>query len=322
MNVTVIGSGAFGFAIAMMLHKNGNKVTMWSHSKEEVENLNKRKVEIIPGIKIPKDINFTSSYEEALKNTDIIFIMVAAKYVGDVAKNIKPYINTKMHFCIGSKGIEQGSCKFVNQIFKDYIKTKNISVISGPSFAIDVVNNNPIGFSIAGESSETKETIIKVLSNDTIKLRTSTDLIGIELCGAIKNVIAIAAGILEGLGYSESTRSFLIVESMHDIKELIKALGGKKKTILSFAGIGDLLLTATSTKSRNYSYGILLGKKDYKAAKKYLEVNTVEGFYTLNSIYTLLKRKKIKMPVIDLIYKIVMNNDDPSLLVNFLVQKK
>ena len=109
---------------------------------------------------------------------------------------------------------------------------------------------------------------------------------------------------------------------MHDIRELIKGLGGKKKTILSFAGIGDLLLTCTSTKSRNYSYGILLGKKDFTSANEYLNNNTVEGFYTLKSIYTLIKRKKIKMPVIDLIYKIVMNNANPSLLASFLINKE
>ena len=322
MNVTVIGTGVFGYAIAKMLHKNGNNITMWAHNQEEVNLLQKGKKEIIPGEKIPKDIKFTNNYEEALKDTQIIFIMVAAQYVGEVAANIKPYINDKMHFCIGSKGIEQGSCKFVHQVFNDHIKTKYVSVISGPSFAIDVVNNEPIGFAIASKSFKTKNMIKKVLASDTIKLRSSSDIIGIEICGSIKNIIAVASGILNGLGYKESTRSFLIVESMHDIKELINGLGGKKKTILSFAGIGDLLLTCTSEKSRNYSYGILIGQGKKEAAEKYLEMNTVEGYYTLKSIYTLLRRKKIKMPVIDLIYKIIMKDANPNLLVDFLIKKK
>lgn len=322
MNVTVIGTGVFGYAIAKMLHKNGNNITMWAHNQEEVNLLQKGKKEIIPGEKIPKDIKFTNNYEEALKDTQIIFIMVAAQYVGEVAANIKPYINDKMHFCIGSKGIEQGSCKFVHQVFNDHIKTKYVSVISGPSFAIDVVNNEPIGFAIASKSFKTKNMIKKVLASDTIKLRSSSDIVGIEICGSIKNIIAVASGILNGLGYKESTRSFLIVESMHDIKELINGLGGKKKTILSFAGIGDLLLTCTSEKSRNYSYGILIGQGKKEAAEKYLEMNTVEGYYTLKSIYTLLRRKKIKMPVIDLIYKIIMKDANPNLLVDFLINKK
>lgn len=322
MNVAVIGSGAFGFSMALMLNKNKNKVVMWCSTEDKVKQINAGKLEIIKGITIPSEIKFTSSYEEAVKNADLVFLIPAAKYIKDVCIGIKPYVSKKIVYCIGSKGIEQGSCEFVHEVFKRYIKTNNFAVISGPSFAIDVAHNEPIGFSLASKSKTAQSTIIKALASDTIKLRPSHDLIGTELCGSIKNVIAVAAGMLNGMGYNESTRSFLIVESMHDIKELIKGLGGKKKTILSFAGIGDLLLTCTSTKSRNYSYGVLLGKKDFVAAKEYLDNNTVEGYYTLKSIYTLIKRKKIKMPVIDLIYKIVMKNENPSLLVNFLINKE
>ena len=163
--------------------------------------------------------------------------------------------------------------------------------------------------------------IKKVLENDTLKLRTTNDVIGVELCGSIKNVIAIAAGILEGLGYTESTRSFLITESLHDIKSLIYGLNGNKKTILSFAGVGDLLLTATSTKSRNYSYGILIGQKKLEEADKFVNNTTVEGYYTLKSIYTLIKRKKIDMPIINLIYQIIINKKAPEKLVEFLIKK-
>lgn len=317
-----MGSGAFGFAIALMLKKNNNNVTIWCSTKEKADELNKHESEIIPGIKIPKDLKFTNSYEEAIKNKDLIFLMTAAKYTASICQNIKPFINKNMCFCIGSKGIEQGSCKFLHEVFKDNINNRNYAIISGPSFAIDVAHNEPIGFSLAANNKYTEKKIITALASDTIKLRPSKDMVGTEICGSIKNVIAVAAGMIEGLGYKESTRSFLIVESMHDIKELINGLGGKKKTILSFAGIGDLLLTCTSTKSRNYSYGVLLGKKDFEGAKTYLENNTVEGYYTLKSIYTLLRRKKIKMPVIDLIYRIVIYNADPSLLVDFLISKK
>ena len=163
--------------------------------------------------------------------------------------------------------------------------------------------------------------IKNVMENDMLKLRPSNDIIGVELSGSIKNVIAIAAGILDGMGYQESTRSFLITESLHDIKNLIYGLGGKKKTILSFAGVGDLLLTATSTKSRNYSYGKLIGQGKMKEAEEFLNEKTVEGFYTLKSIHTLIRRKKIKMPIINLIYGIIINNKKPNTLVDFLIKK-
>lgn len=324
MNIAIIGTGAYGLANALMLLKNNNKIKMWVESEEKCEfyNQNRNNLDFLPGIKIPKEIEFSHSYEYVLKNADIVFIMVAAKYVASVSKEILKYQTPKMHFCIGSKGIEQDTCMFVDQVFKKFIKTKNLAVVSGPSFAIDLAKSEPVGLTLASKNKKTISIIKKAYGKNTIKLRPSSDILGIEICGSIKNVIAVAAGILEGLGYSESTRSFLITESLHDIKELIYGLGGRKKTILSYAGVGDLLLTATSIKSRNYSYGILVGKKDFKSAEKYLETTTVEGYYTLKSIYKLLRKKKIKMPVIDLIYKVIMNNEDPTLLVEFLLNKK
>ncbi len=324
MNITIIGTGVYGISMAMALSLNKkNKIIMWSESEESKKQIEASRSAFAPlgGKSIPDCITFTTSYEEALKNAELVFVMSAAKFVGSVCKGMMPYIHDKMHFIIGSKGIEQESCRFVHEVFLSFIETKRLAVISGPSFAIDIANLEPIGLSIATKSRDTLNMALKAYKSTNIKLRESKDLIGVELCGSIKNVIAVAAGILEGLGYTESTRSFLITESLHDMKELIDGLGGNKKTILSFAGVGDLLLTATSTKSRNYSYGVYLGKKNFKEAKNFLENTTVEGFYTLKSIYTLLRRKKIKMPVIDLIYNIVMNDDDPNKLSEFLMKK-
>lgn len=325
MNICILGTGVYGIAMANSLIQNKkNKIVMWTESSESLKRLEKSRnnFELLGGIKLDEKIKFTTSYEEALNDADIVFIMTAAKFVGSVCKDIMPYINKKMHFVIGSKGIEQESCRFVHEVFLNFISTRKLAVISGPSFAIDIANLEPIGLSVAVKSNDTLNTLLKAYKGTNIKLRKSTDMVGIELCGSIKNVIAVAAGILEGLGYSESTRSFLITESLHDIKKLIHALNGKKKTILSYAGVGDLLLTATSTKSRNYSYGVILGKGDFNKATKYLEETTVEGYYTLKSIYTLLRQKKIKMPVIDLIYNIVMKGENPEKLATFLMEKK
>lgn len=325
MNICILGTGVYGIAMASALAQNKkNKIVMWTESDESLERLEKTRnsFDLLNRMKIDEGIKFTTSYEEALKNADIVFIMTAAKFVNSVCKEIMPYISNKMHFVIGSKGIEQESCRFIHEVFLNYINTRRLAVISGPSFAIDIANFEPIGLSVAVKNNDTFNTLLKVYKGTNIKLRKSTDMIGVELCGSIKNVIAVASGILEGLGYSESTRSFLITESLHDIKELIHALNGKKKTILSYAGVGDLLLTATSTKSRNYSYGVLLGQKKFADATKYLEATTVEGYYTLKSIYTLLRRKKIKMPVVDLIYNIVMKGEQPEKLATFLMEKK
>ena len=322
-NIAIIGTGAYGLSIALTLLKNKKNIRMWVESEERAEFLNNNRDNsgILPNIKIPEQITFSNNYEYILKDAKIVFIAVAAKFVSSVTEEISKYDIKDKHFCILSKGIEQNTCEFVIDVFKRHINTKNVSVISGPSFAIDLANNEPIGLTIASKNKDTINIIKKVLENDTLKLRSSNDIIGVELCGSIKNVIAIAAGILEGLGYSESTRSFLITESLHDIKSLIYGLGGKKKTILSFAGVGDLILTATSTKSRNYSYGILIGKGNIYDCENYIKTNTVEGYYTLKSIYKLIKKKKIKMPIIDLIYKIIINGENPKKLAEFLIKK-
>lgn len=323
MNIAIIGSGVFGIANAISLSQNkNNNIIMWTESEESLNRINasRDKFEPLGGLKIPKSIKFTTSYEEALKDAQIVLIMVAAKFINNVSIEIKPYIKKNMVFIIGSKGIEQGSCRFVHEVFRENIKTLNLGVISGPSFAIDIANLEPTALACATKNTNVFNKLKKAYTDTNIKLRRSKDLIGTELAGSIKNVVAIASGMLEGMGYKESTRAFLITESLHDIKELTYKLGGNKKSILSYAGVGDLLLTATSTKSRNYTYGTLLAQ-DKNKANKFLEENTVEGYYTLKSIYSLLRKKKVKMPLIDLIYKIVMNDEDPKELINFLMNK-
>ena len=196
-------------------------------------------------------------------------------------------------------------------------------VISGGTFAEDIINMVPIGFSLASRSNYTRNIITKAMANDYVKIRHTRDIIGTEICGSIKNVIAIASGMLDGMGYPISTSTMFITESLHDIKALIKALGGNKKTILSFAGFGDILLTCTSTKSRNYTLGKLIGEgKSKEEINNYIKNTTIEGLYTLYSIKKLLRNKKIKMPIINLIYDIIVNEKEPSNLTKFLIEKE
>lgn len=323
--IALVGTGVYGLAMAMMINKNYKDITMWTEDNSKYEKYLKDGCikDLIPDFEAPKNIKLTNDYEEAVKGKDIIFIMSTAQWVGAICRSIKPFITKSTIVCIASKGIENVSCQFLSDIAYQELKIKNIAIISGPSFAIDMANNNPVGLSIASHSKKALKEIKKVVANDTLKLRESNDLIGVQICGSIKNVIALAAGMLSGMNYPESTQSFLITESLHDIKNLISALGGNPKTILSFAGVGDLLLTCTSTKSRNFSFGRMIGAGATKEEKEeHLKNTTVEGYHTLKSIYKLVKKKKIKMPIIDLIYKIVMNDEDPHLLVSFLINKK
>ena len=324
MKITIIGTGAYSIGIALMLaKKENNNIMLWTENKEYVKEFNEthKLNKIFDSIKLPNNIYLTNDFEEALKDTSLIFLITSAKYILNVCESILPFYKNQP-ICIASKGIEHNTLSTLSNLVRNKLWTNNVSVISGPTFAIDLVNNEPAALAIAGYNNKTINIVRENLANETLKLRKSSDIIGIQLCGSVKNIIAIAAGILKGLGYSESTQAFLINESLHDMKNIIHALGGKKKTILSFAGIGDLLLTCSSTKSRNYSFGYIIGStKDSAEIKKYLEENTVEGYYTLNSIYKMLQKKGIEIPLITLINNIVCNGQNPEDLAEFLIKK-
>ena len=326
MNIGIIGTGAYGLALALQFDKKSkNNVKMWTKFEQEKNEIvtYRENRKVLPGVRIPKDIEISNDMEYVVKDSDIIVIAVPAAFVGDVSKEIKNYYNKNQQFVLASKGIERGTCLFVDDIFKKYVKTKNYCVISGPSFAVDIVTNCPIGLTIASERKKTIKIVKKALENDSLKLRESSDVIGVEICGSIKNVIAIAAGMLDGLGYPESTQAMFITESLNDIKELISKLGGDRDTILTFAGFGDLLLTATSKKSRNFSFGILLGKKlPQSEIDEYVNNTTIEGLYTIKSIYKLLKHRKVRIPIINLIYDIINNKKRVEELPRFLIAKK
>ncbi len=326
MNIGIIGTGAYGLALAIQFNENRkNTVRAWTKFESEKDEIvtygENRKV--LPGVKIPNDIEISTNLEYVIKNSDIIVIAVPAAFVGDVSSEIKKYYRRNQQFVLASKGIERGTCQFVDEIFRKHIKTKNYCVISGPSFAVDIVTDCPIGLTIASERKKTIKIVRRALENETIRLRESNDIIGVEICGSIKNVIAIAAGILDGMGYPESTQAMFITESLNDIKELISKLGGNKDTILTYAGFGDLLLTATSKKSRNYTYGMMIGKKlPQEEIDDYVRTTTIEGLYTIQSIYKLLKHKKVRMPIINLIYDVINEKKSVSALPKFLITKK
>lgn len=325
MKIGILGTGAYGLALASVFEENQCKVTMWTKFEEEKEELEKKRKDDrkLPKYKIPKSIGFTTNLSQAVLEQDLIVIAVPASFVDDIAKQLSLLVTKEKPICIASKGIEQDTCLFLSNIVERYVKSKHLAVLSGPSFAIDIVNKEPIGFTLATKSKKMQTLLEQSLANHHIKLRKTEDFIGVEICGAIKNVIALAAGMLEGIQASESTKAMFITESLHDIKALIKGLGGSKKTILSYAGFGDLLLTCTSTKSRNFTYGKMLGeKRSLKELEQYRKETTIEGLYTLESIYQLINHKKIKIPIIDLIYAIVWNQQDCHKLLDFLVTKE
>ena len=321
MNITILGAGAYGLALSSMFLENNCNITMWTKSDDEKETLEKERCnkKLLPDYKISKKIKFTTNLEKAVKDANVIVIAIPVKYVTNIIMELKDYYKKEQHICIASKGIEQGSCLFIASIIKKNIKTNKFCVISGGTFAVDMIKKVPLGLSLASKNKSTINIIKKTLQNDYLKLTITNDVFGVEMYGAIKNVIAIAGGIIDGMGYPESTKCMFITKSLNDIVELIYEMGGNKKTILTYAGIGDLLLTCNSVKSRNYSFGRMIGEKVSKEKlDEYINNTTIEGLYTLKSIYDLIHSKKIKMPIINIIYDIVYNHKDTKLLEDYL----
>ncbi len=322
MKVTILGAGAFALGLVNVVYKNTKSITIWSAVKDEVDLLNKeRSNKKVLDYRIPDEVKVTSDLEEAVKSSDVIVIAVACKFIFSVCQDLKKYYK-KQHIVIASKGIEQNSLLFAEQIVKGIIKTKNIAVISGSTFAKDLLCNMPVGLTLGTKCKKTRQEVIKVFESKYVSIVPNSDVLGIEVCGAIKNVMAILSGILHGMGTTDSTKAMFLTKAILDVKTLIKDLGGDEKSILSYAGIGDILLTCTSDNSRNYTLGKMVGEnKSKEEIDQYLSNTTVEGVYTLNSIRDLIKSKKIDMPFIDLIYSILYEEKNPNTIFEYLMNR-
>lgn len=322
MKVAIFGTGAYGFGIASTIYSNCHNVMMWTPFEQEKDEIEKtRIVKSLPGYVVPEDIKITNSLAEVIAGSNLLIVAVPVTALDDLFSSISNMVTDTTHICITSKGISEKGNLYVHQILEKYIKTANFAIISGPSFAIDLVNKGTCGLTLASKSSETIEMIMNIFKGSNIKIVTTDDIMGTEICGSVKNVIAIAAGMLEGLNASESTRAMLLTDSINAIANIVIYFGGKKDTVLNYAGIGDLLLTCCSFKSRNYQFGILLGKNESQdKIDEYLKNNTVEGYSTLISMYQLLGLNNIDIPIISLLYKIVKCGVKPDTILSFLVQ--
>ena len=323
MKVGILGAGAYGIALASVINKNHVEVEVWTPLDSEYNDLiTTKKVRKLQDYTLPDTIKITNNLKEVCENKDLIVVAVPAKFLSDVTKQIKKYIDKQQH-CIATKGMENNTCRFGHEIIYNEIKTDKISAISGPTFAIDMINGVTVGLALGTKNNETSNIVKKAFCNDFLKLRTTKDITGVEFCGSIKNVIALAAGMIDGMKLPESTKAMFITESLHDVSELLEIYGGKKKTIMSFAGFGDLLLTCTSPKSRNFVFGKLIGEKAEKQKiNDYKNNTTIEGLYTLDSVYNFSKSKNISMPIIKIIYDIIYNDKDPETLLEFLIKKQ
>ncbi len=323
MKISILGTGAYGLSLAFHLLENGHDIIMWTAFEEEKDAIEKTRYnqKVLKDVKIPEEIKVTTNLEEAILGQDIIVVAVPAHVVNSISKQMMGKIDNQI-LVIASKGIEQNTCLFLEDVIAKYNPRENICVMAGGSFAIDIIHKMPVGLSIASQNEQAIAIVKKAFENEHFKLRPTKDTVGVQICSAIKNVIAIAAGMLDGMKASESTKAMFITESLHDIMELIFHLGGNPKTILSFSGFGDILLTCTSEKSRNFTFGQTLATKSKEEIEEYKRTHTIEGLYTLESIHQLIQDKQVDIEIIDLIHEIIDGKKEAKELFTFLIEKE
>lgn len=308
--IGVLGTGTWGIALSRMLVNLGNSVTAWSAISDEIDLLDKtRKHPNLPYMDIPEGLLFTKSIEGACREKNIIIIAVPSVYVRDTISNAAIYIESNAIIVDVAKGIEKDTDYTMTEIISEELKKKGkdnpIVAFSGPTHAEEVARDLPTTIISASYDDEAARFIQEVFTNDSLRVYTNNDVKGVELCGAIKNVIALATGIATGLGYGDNARAALITRGMAEITRLGYAMGCNKETFYGLAGIGDLIVTATSQHSRNNRAGQLIGK-GYSIEEAKIEVGmVVEGLNTLPAAVQLAERYKVDMPIVATVQDIV-----------------
>ncbi len=309
-NVSVLGAGSWGTALASLLKDNGNQVTIWSIDKNEVDMLNEfhEQKDKLPGVILDKDIIATTNLEEAIVGRDILVFAVPSPFVRSTAKSASPYVSEGQIIVNVAKGIEDSTLMTLVEIIEEEIPKAKVAVLSGPSHAEEVGKKIPTTVVVGSRDRDVAHLIQDAFMNQVFRVYTSPDVIGIELGGSIKNVIALAAGVVDGLGYGDNTKAALMTRGATEMARLGVAMGGKYSTFSGLSGIGDLIVTCTSKHSRNRSAGYLIGQgKTYTEAMDEVKM-VVEGVYSAKAALALSKKYNISMPIVEQVNKVLFED--------------
>lgn len=313
-NVGVLGAGSWGTALALLLHKNGHHVTVWSISKEEVEMLDQEREHKskLPGVRIPEDMVFTNELAEGIQGKDFLVLAVPSPFTRATARNMKPYVADNQIIVDVAKGIEEATLMTLSQQIKEEIPQADVAVLSGPSHAEEVGRGLPTTCVVGAKTKETAEYLQEAFMSDVFRVYTSPDMLGMELGGSLKNVIALAAGIADGLGYGDNTKAALITRGIAEIARLGVAMGGKMESFTGLTGIGDLIVTCASVHSRNRKAGYLMGQgKTMQEAMDEVKM-VVEGVYSTKAAVKLAHKYNVSMPIIEQVNTILFEGKNPA----------
>lgn len=312
MNITILGCGVYGLALAdCFLEKNNNKITIWNKFEKEILEVREKYL----------GITFTTDMESAIKEADLIVIAIPVAFLNDTLMEIKYFYNGQ-DILIASKGIDVENQQLAFEIVNNIFPNCSLGVISGGTFAKDMSEGNVMGLTLATDSEIIKNKVKLALENNFLRIQYISDVIGTSICGAIKNVMAIGFGMLDGALMPPSSRFLFLTEAIYEIRDLILMLDGNSDTIMSYAGLDDIMMTCTSSQSRNYTMGSLIGKNTSKEEiDDYKNNNTIEGLGTTKAIYELALKKEIDLPITNTIYNILYNDSSVNDLIELLKKK-
>ncbi|MCM8785870.1 MAG: NAD(P)-dependent glycerol-3-phosphate dehydrogenase [Candidatus Omnitrophica bacterium] len=308
--IGIIGSGGWGIALSIIFNKLKYKIYLWEPLKENYEILIKKRENInyFKGVKIPKEVGISNSLEEVVENSKILIIVVRSSFFRKTIEDLKN-IYKDQYVIIGTKGLEYQTSKRMSEILTEYIKTENFAILSGPTIAKEIVKGYPTAAVIASKNLSVAESLQKIISCENFRIYTSTDIIGAEIGGSFKNIVAIGAGIIDGLKLGINTKSSYITRGLNEMIKIGTFLGGEEKTFRGLSGIGDLITTSFSKYSRNRSFGegiVKIGKEKYLKKAKMV----IEGIPTTKAFYELSRKFKIELPITEAIYRIIYENSD------------
>ena len=323
-NIAIIGSGSWGVALAIHLAKNGHKIKIWSYEKEEADLINnQRKCKFLPNVEIPDNIECKLDYEEVIKGADLILQVTPSKFTRNIVRQYAKYVDVKKQpIIVCSKGIEKETTLTLDEVILQEIPNARIGALSGPSHAEEVSIAVPTLLVIASEDEEVKNLVQDIFMNEYMRLYTSNDVKGVELGGALKNIIAFCSGVAAGIGFGDNTFAALITRRLVEIRKLGIALGGKEETFYGLSGLGDLIVTCLSEHSRNRKAGKLIGQgKTIEETKKEVGM-TIESIDNIEVAKELSDKLNLEMPILNSVYDILYNNLDPKEAVKSLMTRK
>lgn len=320
-NVSVLGAGSFGTSLAVLLHNNGHHVTVWARNPEEIRRLSEEREHKskLPGVKLPDDMVFTSDMKLAATDKDFLVFAVPSIAVRGVARQIKPFIPQGQIIVDVAKGIEENTLMTLSQQIEEELPEANVAVLSGPSHAEEVGRGLPTTVVIGANDKETAEYLQEMFMSEVFRVYISPDKLGIEIGGALKNVIALAAGIADGMGYGDNTKAALITRGIAEISRLGVAMGGAHESFSGLTGIGDLIVTCASIHSRNRKAGYLMGQgKSMQEAMEEVKM-VVEGVYSTRAAVKLGEKYNVSLPIVNKVNEILFEGKNPREAVNELM---